>query len=156
MFHLLVVASGIVVLPVINRALGGESTLPEAPVMSINLDDLFADVASSSRTDEEVDTPLLAEHNSRAADMVDGDTGNPIPAGGDASLSNSIDGTMDEEETATETQSEDLTQPEVGGPPPPADQANSEEGPKFSEMSVLERVRPLELAEVRTPSASSM
>ena len=123
--------------------------------MSVNLDDLMADVAASSKVEEEVDSPLLAEHNSRAADQVDGDTGNPIPDGGEASLENSIDGTMDEVETGTETQSDEMIQPETGNPPPQSDTA-SEKGAKFSEMSVLDRVKPLELAEAHTPSAKSM
>jgi len=124
--------------------------------MSVNLDDLLADVASSSIVDEEVDSPLLAEHNSKAADRVDGDTGNAIPDGGETSFQNSIDGTMDEVETGTETQGQEMTQPETGNPPPEAEVAASEQGAKASEMSVLERVRPLEMSEAHTPSAKSM
>jgi hypothetical protein len=154
LFHLFLVASGIVVLPVVNRVLGGTSGMPEAPVMSVNLDDLFADVAASSAVDEEVDSPLLAEHNSRAADQVDGDTGNPIPDGGEVSMDNSIDGTRDEIETGTETQSDALMQPETG--PPPQNDPVADSGPKPSDQSILDRVAPVELSQARTPSAKSM
>lgn len=153
LFHLLLLVSGVVVLPIASR-LFGSAPAPEFLVMQINIDALLADVAPSSAVKEEVDSPILAEFNSRAHDRVDGDTGNLIPDGGAASLDNSIDGTMDDIETGTEIQAEELTQPEQGRPPQP--EADREEGPRAPETSILDQVRPLELSEARTPSALSM
>jgi hypothetical protein len=160
LFHVLLALSGLIVLPVVNRMLGGDRPLPEAPVLTFHIDDILAgdnlaDVAPSSAVDEEVDSPLLGEYNSKAHDMVDGDTGNPVPDGGVVALDNSIEGTMADQETGTETQGEELAQPDMGAPP---QEDPTEEGAaaETAEMTVLERIKPLDKDESAVPSANAM
>jgi len=143
-----------VVLPVVGRVLGGESRLPEAPVMTFHLDDLLADVAASSAVDEEVDSPILGEYNSRAHDQVPGETGNVLPDG-TLGADNSIDGTLADHETGTESQGEEMVAPEVGQPPTATEEV-ADAGPKQSDISVLDRVKPLDKPDSHIPSASAM
>lgn len=160
LLHVLLALSGLIVLPVVGRLLGAERSLPEPPVLTFHLDDVLgadvlADVAPSSAVDEEVDSPLLGEYNSRAHDMVDGETGNPVPDGGVVALDNSIEGTMADEESGTETQGEELSQPDTGAPPV-AEATEEGAGAAPSEVSVLERVKPLDKDDPHVPSANTM